>query len=236
MIKVGVGGSNGHMGSLIIQALEEDPKTECTAKIDRLHSLLSFTNPLDVFIDFTSPDAVMDHLKICAERRYPMVIGVTGFSDAQKQEIKNAVKSIPIVFSPNMSIGINLCYKLLELAAKILKGEGEVAIHEVHHKRKKDMPSGTALRMGEIISESLTDLNPLNTSNTATPVHFASSRVGEIMGDHTVLFALEGERIEIVHRTQSRMIYAKGAVMAAKWLLDKRPGLYDMQDVLQLRS
>jgi len=228
VIKVGVGGAGGRMGRLIVQVLEEDPKTECVAKINRSNPLQSLSDPLDILIDFSTPDATINHLKLCIERGCPMVIGVTGFSLEQKKQIEQASKYIPIVFSPNMSIGINLCFKLLEQAAKALKGnEGniDVAIQDVHHKQKKDAPSGTALRMGEIVANGLgTNLN--------TDIGFTSSRVGDVMGDHTVLFALEGERIEITHRSQSRMIYAKGAVQAAKWLMDKSLGLYTMQDIL----
>ena len=153
-----------------------------------------------------------------------MVLGVTGFSEAQKVDIQKAAYTIPIVFSPNMSIGVNVSFKLLAFAATLLEPlramgiNVDVAIQEIHHKHKKDAPSGTALRMGQILSAS----------------DYAVSRVGDVLGDHTAMLAFQGERIEIRHHTENRMIFAKGALTAAKWLMNTKPkpGLYDMQDVL----
>jgi 4-hydroxy-tetrahydrodipicolinate reductase len=171
------------------------------------------------------------------------VIGTTGFTDEQKLAIEKAGKKIPVVFAPNMSVGVNLCFKLLEQAAKVIGEDSDVEIIEAHHRHKKDAPSGTALKMGEVVADAL----GRNLSDVAVygregnigerdknTIGFESIRAGDIVGDHTVMFAGEGERIEITHKSNSRMNYASGSVKAALWLRDKKAGLYDMQDVLGL--
>jgi 4-hydroxy-tetrahydrodipicolinate reductase len=228
-IQVGVAGSQGRMGQSVLQVIALDPTLHCLMPIDRSEHLserLKSSKP-DVLIDFTEPLAALEHLELCAQYSIPVVLGVTGFSEAQKRLIQKASLSIPIVFSPNFSLGINVLFQLLGSAAHILNGfkekgiEVDVAIQETHHKHKKDLPSGTSLSMGEILSVK----------------DYACSRIGDIAGDHTAVFALEGERLEITHRAQNRMIFARGAVVAAKWLKAsvRMPGLYTMQDVLNLQ-
>ena len=230
-IRVVVGGSQGRMSRCLSETIQQDPTLSLIAQTDRYQGgLAAITAPFDIFIDFTHPTAVEDHLALCCERQRRMVIGVTGLSEAQKERIKQASKKIPIVFSPNMSLGINLSFKLLEMAAQTLNHELEgIAIQEIHHKYKQDIPSGTALKMGEIIANARG--KPLEKSD----ISFASSRVAEVMGEHTVLFALMGEQLEIKHKTEDRTIFARGAICASKWLMHQPPGLYDMQDVLGLR-
>lgn len=240
MIKIAVGGARGHVGRYIVQLVQEDPQTQLIASIIRPSSeimtdnfspgLASVHTPFDVLIDFSSATCLDEHIDLCTKRKQSMVIGVTGISEAHKQHLLAASKTIPIVYSPNMSIGINLSFKLLEIAAKLLKENVGVAIHETHRQHKKDKPSGTALKMAEIIAEAWGKSLPL------PEIDFASSRVADVLGEHTVLFALPDERVEIMHKTENRSIYARGALQAAKWLVHQSPGLYDMQDVLSLKG
>jgi 4-hydroxy-tetrahydrodipicolinate reductase len=173
-----------------------------------------------------------------------MVIGTTGFSVEEKQRLAEAGKDIPIVFAANFSVGVNLCLKLLDTAARVLGDDVDIEITEAHHRHKVDAPSGTALRMGEVIAKALDrDLEKVAVygregqtgARDRKSIGFATIRAGDIVGDHTVLFAADGERVEITHKASSRMTFAKGAVRAALWLQDQPPGLYDMQDVLDLR-
>lgn len=198
----------------------------------------------DVLIDFTLPEATLSNVAACAAQGKSVVIGTTGFTDAQKAEIRKAAGKIPIVMAPNMSVGVNLCFKLIELAAQVLGDNVDVEIVEAHHRHKVDAPSGTALRMGEVVAQTLgRDLakNAVYGREGRTgernrkQIGFATVRAGDIVGEHTVMFADVGERVEIVHKASSRMTFAKGAVRAAQWLTDKPAGLYDMQDVLGLR-
>lgn len=258
MINIAVGGANGKMGKEIIAAIEAKPDTNCAAKIDRVNTLHHFlsesqpqnqsrsiSHPIDIFIDFTTPASTMEHIKLCQKNSIPIVIGTTGFTEKEKKDIADCAKTIPILLSPNMSIGVNVCFQLLEMAAKLLKEKAEIAIHEIHHKHKKDAPSGTALKMGEMIAKGLKTDNANSESRLGSrsdtkseeeiktfPVTFSSLRLGDIVGDHTAVFALEGERIEITHRSETRTIYASGAVLAAEWLVNQKPGLYDMQNVI----
>lgn len=173
-----------------------------------------------------------------------MVIGTTGFTAEQKLTLLEASKEIPIVFAANFSVGVNLCLKLLDTAARVLGDEVDIEIIEAHHRHKVDAPSGTALRMGEVVAQALgRDLEEVAVygregqtgARDRQTIGFATVRAGDVVGDHTVLFASEGERVEITHKASSRMTFAKGAVRAALWLKDKQPALYDMQDVLELR-
>jgi 4-hydroxy-tetrahydrodipicolinate reductase len=198
----------------------------------------------DVLIDFTQAAAVLANLKLCRAAGKKMVIGTTGLDRRQRTTVRSAGRDIAIVLAPNMSVGVNLCFKLAELAARVIGDEADIEIVEAHHNQKKDAPSGTAIRMGEIIAASLgRDLDRhavygrAGHSGARRPksIGFESIRAGDIVGDHTVLFAAPGERIEITHRAQSRRTFADGALRAAKWLMSKDHGLYDMQDVLGLR-
>jgi 4-hydroxy-tetrahydrodipicolinate reductase len=230
MIQVAVVGARGRIGRLIVEAVKQDQETHLCAELSRAtnHSLLHATAPIDIVIDFTAPVATLAHLKICQDQGYGMVIGTTGFTKAEQTEISKAAKDIPIVFSPNMSIGVNVSFKLLEVAASILQGKADVAILDLHHKHKQDAPSGTALKMAEIIKNA--------SGAKITALEMSSARVGEVVGDHSILFVLNGERLEIIHRATDRALFAKGAIHATKWLVDQKPGLYDMQDVLGLGS
>jgi len=194
-------------------------------------------------VDFTSPDATLKHIEICQSAGKKMIIGTTGFSEEQKQVIADASNTIAIVFAPNMSIGVNLCLKLIEQASTIIGEDSDIEIIEAHHRHKKDAPSGTALKMGEVVADTLgrklEDVAVYGREGQtgerdSKTIGFETIRAGDIVGDHTVMFASEGERIEITHKSSSRMTYGKGAVRAALWLADKDSGLFDMQDVLGL--
>jgi 4-hydroxy-tetrahydrodipicolinate reductase len=198
----------------------------------------------DVLIDFTHPTVTLQNLTQCRQTGKAMVIGTTGLTADQKLLLIEAGKQIPIVFAANFSVGVNLCLKLLDTAARVLGDEVDIEIIEAHHRHKVDAPSGTALRMGEVIAQALgRDLDEVAVygregqtgARDRRTIGFATVRAGDVVGDHTVLFAGEGERIEITHKASSRMTFAKGAVRAALWLQGKEPGLYDMQDVLGLR-
>jgi len=197
-----------------------------------------------VLIDFTRPEGTLAHLAICRELGIQLVIGTTGFSDAQKAEIAEAAKDIAIVMAPNMSVGVNVTLKLLEMAAKALSTGYDIEIIEAHHRHKVDAPSGTALKMGEVMAEALgRDLKEcavyaregVTGERDPSSIGFATIRGGDIVGDHTVLFAGIGERIEISHKSSSRATYAQGSLRAARFLDSQAKGLFDMFDVLNLR-
>ncbi len=201
-------------------------------------------NEVDVLIEFTSPKATKAHVLECCNAGKAIVIGTTGLTDEDRSDLTNASARIPIVFAPNMSIGVNLCFKLLEMAAKALGDSVDIEIVEAHHRAKVDAPSGTALKMGEVVAATLGRTlekdgkfarHGITGPRARSTIGFSTIRAGDIVGDHTVMFAGEGERIEITHRSNSRMTYAAGAVRAAKWLVDKPPGLYEMADVLGLK-
>lgn len=197
-----------------------------------------------VLIDFTRPQGTLEHLAICAKQGVRMVIGTTGFDDAQKKLIDQAAKRTAIVMAPNMSVGVNLVFKLLETASKVLAEGFDIEIIEAHHRHKVDAPSGTALRMGEAVANAIgRDLKTcavygregVTGERNPSTIGFATVRGGDIVGDHTALFAGEGERVEITHKASSRATFALGALRAARFLGDKSQGLFDMQDVLGLR-
>lgn len=197
----------------------------------------------DVVIDFTSPETTMANVELCRANKKAIVIGTTGLSDEQKETLAQAAIDIPIVFAPNMSVGVNLCLNLLRMAAKVMGDEADIEVIEAHHRHKVDAPSGTALRMGEVVAETLgRDLKECAVygregqegPRDQKTIGFETIRAGDIVGDHTVLFAVDGERVEITHKASSRMTFASGAVRAAKWLQGRPAGLYDMQDVLEL--
>lgn len=228
MLAIALGGTHGRVNQLILQAIKADKDVSLAASISRSdsqNSLQSLTMPVDVFVDFTTPAVTLEYLASCEKRRCPMVIGTTGFSELEKVKIAHAAQIIPIVFSPNMSVGVNIMYKLLTLAANLLVG-ADIAITDIHHRHKKDAPSGTALRMAEVIRNAAADPN----------ISLSSVRLGDTIGEHSALFALAGERIEITHKATNRSLYAMGALQAAKWVVSQEPGLYDMQDVLGLRD
>jgi len=205
--------------------------------------LASVVDQFDVLIDFTRPDASMAFIETCRQAGKKLVIGTTGYTDAQKAQISEAAKDVAIVMAPNMSVGVNLSLKLLEMTAKVMGDYTDIEVIEAHHRHKVDAPSGTALRMGEVIADALgRDLKDCaiygREGNTGErdrkTIGFSTIRAGDIVGEHTVMFADDGERVEITHKATSRMTFANGAVRAAVWLADKDSGLYDMQDVLGL--
>lgn len=265
MTNIAVTGSSGRMGRMVIEATAVDDDATLVAAIDRPGSqvvgvdvgnlvgmgnlglpvrddLSAVTDTFDVLIDFTSPEFTLANLAVCRQAGKRMVIGTTGFSQRQKQQISDAAQDIAIVFSPNMSVGVNLTLKLLELAAKVLGDTMDVEIIETHHRAKVDAPSGTALRMGEVIAAAqgrdLKDCAVYGRSGKREPnsIGFATIRAGDIVGEHTVMFVGCGERIEITHKANSRTTFADGAVRAAHWLMQHEQGLFDMQDVLGLKE
>ena len=199
----------------------------------------------DVLIDFTRPEGTLAHLAVCRSLGVKLVIGTTGFSDAQKAEIALAAKDVAIMMAPNMSVGVNVTLKLLEMAAKALNTGYDIEIIEAHHRHKVDAPSGTALQMGEVIADALgRDLKDcavyaregVTGERDPSSIGFATIRGGDIVGDHTVLFAGTGERIEISHKSSSRATYAQGSLRAARFLATQQSGLFDMFDVLNLKQ
>jgi len=206
--------------------------------------LATVLEQFDVLIDFTHPSVTLQNLALCRQAGKAMIIGTTGFGAEEKQLLAEAGKEIPIVFAANFSVGVNLCLKLLDTAARVLGDEVDIEIIEAHHRHKVDAPSGTALRMGEVVAQALgRDLAEVAVygregqtgARERQTIGFATVRAGDVVGDHTVLFAGDGERVEITHKASSRMTFAKGAVRAALWLEGREAGLYDMQDVLDLR-
>jgi 4-hydroxy-tetrahydrodipicolinate reductase len=198
---------------------------------------------IDVLIDFTVPEATAANLARCAGAGVAMVIGTTGFSAAQESQVAAAAADIALCKASNFSTGVNLCFKLLDMAARTLGDEVDIEIYEAHHRHKIDAPSGTALSMGQVVADTLgRDLAQVAVygrhgqtgARARETIGFATVRAGDIVGDHTVTFAADGERVEITHRASSRMSFARGAVRAAGWLVGRQPGLYDMQDVLGL--
>ena len=258
-MKVAVAGAAGRMGQALIDALRGDPKLQLAGALEApgnplvgskvsgvgvLGDPLAVLAAVDLLIDFTRPDATLAHVRACRQLGRSMVIGTTGFSAAQKKEIEEAAGAIPIVMAANFGVGVNALYKLAETAARIL-GEGyDVEIIEAHHRQKVDAPSGTALQLGKVIASVLgRDLGKDAVhgrhgepgARRPGEIGFHAVRGGDIVGEHTVLFAGIGERIELTVRSQSRATYAAGALRAARWLAGRKPGLYDMRDVLGLR-
>ena len=198
----------------------------------------------EVVVDFSSPEATLNHLRVAAHHRRAMVIGTTGFSPAQLEEVKSLVSQVPCVMSPNMSVGVNLIYKVISEMAKTLGDEYDIEVIEAHHRLKKDAPSGTALKIAEVLAEAVNrDLDQVGVyarkgligERKKGEIGIQTIRAGDIVGDHTILFGGMGERIEVTHRASSRDTFAGGALRAARWVVQQPPGLYDMMDVLSLR-
>ena len=266
MRRIAVMGAAGRMGKTLIEAVQQAQGAGLTAAIDRPDSslvgadagelaglgrigvqlsdeLAKVVDEFDVLIDFTHPSVTLKNLAFCRKAGKAMVIGTTGFSEQEKLLLADAGKDIPIVFAANFSVGVNLSLKLLDMAARVLGDDVDIEILEAHHRHKVDAPSGTALRMGEVVAKAL-GRDPQEVAvygregqtgaRERQTIGFATVRGGDVVGDHTVLFAADGERLEITHKASSRMTFAKGAVRAALWLEERQPGLYDMQDVLDL--
>jgi 4-hydroxy-tetrahydrodipicolinate reductase len=266
-MRVAVVGAAGRMGKNLIEAVGMTKGLELTAATEHPDSsligtdagevagvgklgvtiaadLTAVVNDFDVVIDFTGLAPTLNHLSICREHGKKIVIGTTGFDDAQKAQIADASKDIGVVFAPNMSVGVNLCFKLLDMAARVMGDDCDIEIIEAHHRHKLDAPSGTAVRMGEVVADALgRDLAKVAVygregqtgERERETIGFETIRAGDVVGEHTVWFATEGERVEITHKASSRMTFAKGAARAAAWLESKDAGLFDMQDVLGLR-
>jgi 4-hydroxy-tetrahydrodipicolinate reductase len=267
MINIAISGASGRMGRTLIEACQRQPDLRLGAAFDRPGGPavgrdageLAGLGPIDVavgerpadalarfdvLVDFTRPEATLEYLDACRAHDKRLVIGTTGFDEAGKKKIAAAAQDIAIVFAPNMSVGVNLCFRLLDLAARVLGDEADVEIVEAHHRHKVDAPSGTALRMGEVVAQALgRDLaecavygrHGVTGERARSTIGFATVRGGDVVGDHTVLFAGDGERVEITPKASSRLTFANGALRAARWLAARQSGLYDMQDVLGLR-
>ena len=265
-MKIAVAGSSGRMGRTLIEAILASPDLNLSAALEVAGSTqlgrdagealgaacgvaisadyAAGVASSDCLIDFTRPEGSLLHLAACLKAGTNMVIGTTGFSAEGRQRIAAAAKQIAIVFAPNMAVGVNATFKLVETAAKILGDAYDVEIIEAHHRHKVDAPSGTALKLGEVVAAALgRDLKTCAVhgregdtgERDAKSIGFHSVRGGDIVGEHTVVFAGSGERVEVTVRSQSRMTYAVGALRAARFLEGKTVGLYDMQDVLGLR-
>ena len=243
MTKIAITGSNGRMGQALIEAVKLNPNVSQGSILNRGDDIERVLKDFDVLIDFTRPEATLEALSVCQSAGKAMVIGTTGFSDDALKVIDQASSDIPIVFAPNMSVGVNLTLKLLETTAKVIGTDSNIEIVEAHHRHKVDSPSGTALKMGEVIANALgRDLSECavyGREGTEEPrdrqtIGFSSIRGGDVVGEHTVTFFMEGERVEITHKASSRMTYANGAVRACQWLTNQPNGLYSMQDVLDL--
>ena len=267
MIRVVIAGASGRMGRALIEGVQQSSELSLHGALDRGDSPVighdagealgqrcgvSVSADIDatvkgagVLIDFTRPEGTLAHLDACIRHGTSMVIGTTGFNTEQKQRLLDGSRNIPIVFAPNMSVGVNVLLRLLEVAAQALGDDYDVEVIEAHHRHKVDAPSGTALRMGEVLAKTLhRNLAEVavygregvtGERNTKT-IGFATIRGGDIVGDHTALFAGTGERIEITHKASSRTTFAHGALRAALWLSTRPPGLYDMHDVLSLKT
>ena len=263
--RIGITGAAGRMGRTLVEAIAlAGDELQLTAALERpdssllgadagelagqgrngvavVSSLADVVDAIDVLIDFTVPAATLANLEVCAERGVAMVIGTTGFTPEQQSAIEAATARTPVCKASNFSTGVNLCFQLLDMAARVLGDDVDVEVYEAHHRHKIDAPSGTALSMGEVVARALgRDLEKVAVygrqgqtgARERDTIGFATVRAGDIVGDHTVMFAADGERVEITHKASSRMSFARGAVRAAGWLALQQPGLYDMQDVL----
>jgi 4-hydroxy-tetrahydrodipicolinate reductase len=260
---IAIAGVSGRMGGALLEAVAADAHCALAAALDRPGSPLlghdagmaygaasgiqisvALATQAHALIDFTRPEATFAYLDACVATRTPLVIGTTGFDEAGKARIAAAAKQIAIVFAPNMSVGVNLLMKLAELAASVLDDGYDIEIIEAHHRHKIDAPSGTALGLGQAVARATgRDLGAcavygregVTGERDAKTIGFATVRGGDIVGDHTLLFAGIGERVELTHKASSRATFAQGALRAAKWLQGCAPGLYDMRDVLNLK-
>jgi 4-hydroxy-tetrahydrodipicolinate reductase len=265
MHKVAVAGASGRMGHMLIEAIRASGDCQLAGAADQPSSpaigndaaaflgvasgvpvmadMRAALANAEVLIDFTRPEGTIEHLKACRDRKVNLVIGTTGFSEGQKAQIEDAARDIAIMMAPNMSVGVNVTMKLLELAAKSLSGY-DIEVIEAHHRHKVDAPSGTALKMGEVMAQALGKQlkdcavyarHGETGERKAGTIGFSSIRAGDIVGDHTALFSTTGERIEITHRSASRQSYAEGSLRAVRFLAGKKKGLFDMFDVLGLK-
>ena len=266
-MRVAVAGASGKMGGRLVHLIKESGDFELMGGLERhghlaigqdlgevvglgtlgvplIDDLKALAPKIDLLFEFTAPEASLEHLRIMADHGKPMVLGTTGFTSAQLAEIRGLAQRLPLFMAPNMSQGINVMYKLLAEAAKLLGADFDVEIIEAHHRYKVDAPSGTAVRMAEILAQTLKrDLGQVGVygrkgiigQRKDDEIAIMSLRAGDLTGDHTVMFGGVGERLEIIHRTQSRDAFGRGALRAARWIVHQKPGLYDMQDLLGLK-
>jgi len=265
MLKVVIAGCSGRMGHALLESVFADSDLTLHAALDRAdslqigrdageqfglntgvkvsHDVARALQGADVLVDFTRPEPSLQYLDACQQAKVSMVIGTTGFSAEQKKTIESVAQVIPVVFAPNMSVGVTLLINLVQAAAKVLAEGYDVEIIEAHHRHKVDAPSGTALRLGEAAATALGrnleecavyGREGVTGERNPNTIGFATVRGGDVVGDHTVLFAGVGERVELTHKASSRATFAIGALRAAKFLQDKKSGLFDMQDVLGL--
>ncbi len=266
-VRIAVTGAAGRMGKTLIEAVSLAEGCELSAAIERPESSLlgadagelaglgkngvavvgdinEVIEQFDVLIDFTAPVATLANAAACAGAGKGMVVGTTGFDASQKAQLSELIAPIAVCQASNFSTGVNLCFKLLDMAARVLGDDVDIEVYEAHHRHKVDAPSGTALSMGQVVADALgRDLSKVAVygregqtgAREREAIGFATVRAGDIVGDHTVMFCAEGERVEITHKASSRMSFARGAVRAAAWLAVREPGQYDMQDVLGLK-
>ena len=242
-LRIAVAGSSGRMGQMLIEAVDAAPDCALAGTLDIGVDIRAGLAKAQVLIDFTRPEGTLAHLAACRDLGVKAVIGTTGFSDTQKAEIAAHARHIAIVLAPNMSVGVNVVLKLLDMAAHALAEGYDIEIVEAHHRHKVDAPSGTALKMGEVLAAAqgreLKDVavyarQGITGERQPGSIGFATVRGGDIVGDHSVMFCGTGERIEITHRSASRATYAQGALRAARFLADRPHGLFGMDDVLGL--
>ncbi|MGB5329968.1 MAG: 4-hydroxy-tetrahydrodipicolinate reductase [Gammaproteobacteria bacterium] len=265
MTRIAIAGAAGRMGRNLVIACSETDDLELTQALEQEQSpsigsdtgVLAGLAPnnvfirdhldataFDILIDFTHPSATTNHVDFCVEHGKKMVIGTTGCDGNLEHKMQQAGESIALVYAPNMSVGVNLCLELLRTAAAVLGDSVDIEVIEAHHRHKVDAPSGTALKMGQVIAETLgRNLDECAVygregqtgARDRKTIGFESIRAGDIVGDHTVLFADEGERIEITHKASSRMTFARGAIRACRWIKQKPQGVFSMQDILKTR-
>jgi 4-hydroxy-tetrahydrodipicolinate reductase len=267
MTRIAVTGAAGRMGKALVEAVVQAEDAELTAAVvlpesslvgvdagelagigaigvSVVGSLADVIDQFDVLIDFTAPAATLANAALCAAHGKKLVVGTTGFTDAEKSQLLDAADDTALCVASNFSTGVNLCFKLLDIAARVLGDDVDIEVYEAHHRHKVDAPSGTALSMGEVVAKALDrDLSKCAVygregqtgARERETIGFATVRAGDIVGDHTVIFAADGERVEITHKASSRLSFARGAVRAAQWLSGQQKGLFDMQDVLNLK-
>ncbi|GGY37460.1 4-hydroxy-tetrahydrodipicolinate reductase [Bacterioplanes sanyensis] len=265
MTRIAIAGAAGRMGRVLVEAVANHAQAELGAAfvlpndpmlgvdvgalaglgrelgVATRADIEQARDTFDVLIDFTAPAATMANVELCRAAGKAIVIGTTGLSDSQKAQLQTAAADHAVVFAPNYSVGVNLCLNLLRMASSVMGEDSDIEVVEMHHRHKVDAPSGTALRMGEVVADTMGwDLNEVAVygreghtgERPQKQIGFETIRGGDVVGDHTVMFAADGERVEITHKAQSRMTFAKGALRAALWAVDQPHGLYDMQDVL----
>jgi 4-hydroxy-tetrahydrodipicolinate reductase len=244
MTKLIITGAKGRMGQKLIACAEANSELSVTGRIDLNDDLKSVIRDGDVVIDFSFHDATAPIAAICAEHGKALVIGTTGHSDADKSAIRNLQSAIPMVWASNYSTGVNTLFWLTRKAAEILGTSFDLEVVEMHHRTKKDAPSGTAVTLAEILADARRQKfgdvvrhgrEGITGERTATEIGMHSLRGGDVVGDHTVIYAANGERLELTHRASSRETFARGALRAAQWIVGRKPGIYDMQDVLGLK-